>query len=136
MNSPADDVRVMLEGESSLALTLGENLYVSEMPDEIPGGPGVCVGLYDSGGFPPQPNFTYEYPTVQVQVRGLAGGYMEAYAMAQAILIALNGTFDVTIDSVRYVGVWAMQSPLFVGRDERNRPLFTINFRLHRGDAV
>lgn len=128
MNSPSEDIKDILDGQSSLALAFRTNLFVSEMPPK----PDECVAVYDTGGENPQPNYTYERPTVQVRVRGAKGDYEDAYALAEAIRNILNGMHDEEVGGTRYIGIWAMGDILFVGYDDNHRPLLTINFRLHR----
>jgi len=131
VSAPAKDVTDYLDGLSSLALDLGTNLATGEIPD----GDAISdryVGVFDSGGFDPQPNYDYERPTVQVRVRGNRGDYLGAHSLAKAIQVALNGQVDLELGSSRYLGVWAQGDVLFIGWDEAKRPIFTINFRLHR----
>lgn len=131
MNAPSEDVKDILEGITSLALTFTTDLFVSEMPAE----PDGCVCVYDTGGDPPQPDNVYKKPSVQVRVRGAKGGYLIAHALAQSIQDVLHGTANYTINGARYIGIWAVGDVLFVGYDDNHRPLLTANFRLHRTNA-
>ena len=131
MNAPSEDVKDILEGITSLALTFATDLFVSEMPAE----PDGCVCVYDTGGDDTEANYVYEKPTVQVRVRGAKGGYLTAHALAQSIRDTLNGEHDYTINGARYIGIWAVGDVLSVGYDDNHRPLLTVNFRLHRTNA-
>lgn len=131
MNAPSEDVKDYLVGVSALALEFATNLFISEMMDE----PDECTCIYDTGGTPAEPHITYERPTFQIRVRGVRGEYQDAYDLAQAIKIELNGVNNETIATSRYIGIWLNSDIIFVGYDEKHRPLFSINFRAHRTDA-
>lgn len=103
-------------------------IFVSTEPDR----PSQAITLYDTGGFPPDPQVSIDHPTVQVRVRGSKDGYAEGYAKVLACRDALH-LFRGTVDSTtRYIGVWAMQDPVWIGKDDSARPLFTCNFRCLR----
>lgn len=131
MNAPSEDVKDILIGISALALEYAVNLFISEMPDT----PDECVCIYDTGGAPATPHISYERSTFQVRVRGNRGAYQDAYDLAQAIKIELNGINNVTIATTRYIGIWSAMDIIFVAYDEKHRPLLSINFRAHRTDA-
>ena len=128
MNPPSIDVKDILAATSSLALTFATDLFVSEMPTT----PDACVCVYDSGGDDPEVEYTYERPHVQVRIRGDKGGYEVAHELARAIRDTLSGTANYTINAARYVGIWAVGDILSIGYDNNQRPLLTVNFRLHR----
>lgn len=131
MNAPSKDIAGILAATSSVALTAGTDLFTNIMPET----PDACVSVYDSGGDPPEPSFTYKYPTVQVRIRGDKGDQSPAYAQAEACQDALNGTENYTINSTRYIGIWGVGDIMFIGYDDNNRPIFTVNFRIHRTPA-
>ena len=131
MNAPSEDIKDLLEEPSSLGLAFKENLFVSEMP----GSPDGCVVVYDTGGDDADAGYLYDRPSVQIRVRGAKGGYKDAYALALAIKGELHGATDHEINSTRYVGMWATGDILSLGYDDNHRPLFSVNFRLHRTDA-
>lgn len=131
MNAPSEDIKDHLIGVSVLTLTFGTDLYISEMPDE----PHECVCIYDTGGAIAEPHITYERPTFQIRVRGARGKYQDAYDIAQAIKVELNGANGITLGTSRYIGIWLVSDIIFVGYDEKHRPLLSINFRAHRTNA-
>lgn len=126
MNSPAIEVKDILE-DFNIG-TFARDLFVSQMPET----PDVCMCVYDSGGFAPDSDNIYERPTVQVAVRGAAGKYEEAYGKAASIKNILHDLHNESWGTSRYIGIWAMSDVLFLGYDEKNRPLLTVNFRIHR----
>ena len=131
MNSPATDISVILEATSSLALTFGTDLFVSEMPDT----PDESVCVYDTGGFEPEANFIYERPTVQVRVRGAKGDYVATYTLTQGIRDTLHPLANYTINGARYVAIWCQSDIISLGFDKNHRPMLSVNFRIHRTEA-
>lgn len=131
MNAPSEDLRDILAGTSSLALTFATNLFVSEMPSA----PDNCVCVYDTGGFEPDSNFTYERPTVQIMVRGAKGAYFSAHEQAQEIRDVLTATINHTINGARYIAIWCQSDVLSLGFDNNHRPMLSVNFRMHRTTA-
>lgn len=129
MNPPSEDIKDILESVSSLALTFATNLFVGEVSGEIE---GECVSVYDTGGEAPDPHIQYEKPHVQVRVRGNEGDYLGAHELAQQCRDELNGLENYTINSARYIGIWCISDVLFVSWDDHRRPIFTVNFRIHR----
>ena len=128
MNSPAQDIRIILEADSSLGLVFGTDLFIGLMPDS----PDACASIADSGGFPASPG-PYYYPTAQVLVRGIVGSYAATSAVAADVVAALHEyTGQPDSSSYFYAGIWSMYDPIFIGVDEKNRPLFSMNFRIQR----
>lgn len=127
MNAPSEDVKDILDGISSLALTFKTDLFTVEMP----GTPDECVCIYDSGGFDPQPN-DLERPTVQIKVRGTKNGYSAAYSLAKSIRSELHEYANQTVNSTRYIQIYAQGDILYLGKDDNQRPLLSMNFRIDR----
>lgn len=131
MNAPAEDIKDILENISALGFTFATDLFVGEMPVT----PDACVTIYDTGGYAPEVDYVYERPTIQIRVRGAKGEYQNGHGLAQDIRDALNGLTGYIVNSARYVGIWCEGDVMALGNDDNNRPLFTVNFRLHRTDA-
>lgn len=134
MNPPSVDVKDLLNGDSSLGLTFGVDLFVSEIPETT----GLAVGLFDYGGMSPEVNYTYERPNVQVVIRGAKspGAYVEAHKKAQAVRDFLIAQRQPILNGARYIGIWALSDVSFIGYDENHRPQVTVNFRLHRTTSI
>lgn len=128
MRAPSIDIADLLEGETSLGLSIAGNLFVSEMPEKA----GLVVSVYDSGGMPQEVNYSYKRPNVQVRVRGAVGKYEDAYNMAQDIQDFLLAQRRPVVNGSLYIGIWALSDVQFVGYDESHRPLVTVNFRMDR----
>ena len=127
MNSPAVDIAGILA--TAGVGTISTDLFVSEQPKT----PDECVTVFDTGGFPPESNYVYRKPTVNVRVRGKRGGYRNAYAVAKSIVDALHDKTNEDIDSAnRIIAIWCMGDIIALGKDDDERPLLSVNFRIHR----
>ena len=131
LNPPSEDFKDMLEGESSLGLVFATDLFINKMPSS----PDNVVSIHDASGESPEVNYTYEKPGVQIRVRGAKGGYKAAHEQAQDIRNFLHPTGNLTINGARYVGIWAEGDIIPLGDDDNERPLFSMNFRVHRTDT-
>ena len=131
MNAPSEDIKDILASTSSLALTYATDLFIGEMPTS----PNQCVCVYDTGGQEPDVDRIYEKPTIQIRVRGERGAYRTTQELTQACRDVLHGTANYTINSARYIGIWCNSDVMFIGMDDNSRPLFTVNFRIHRTTA-
>jgi hypothetical protein len=130
MNPPSVDIKDLLIANGTLGLTLGTNLFVSEIPETN----ALAVGVYDYPGEGPELEYTYERPNVQVQVRGgkVGGAYVAAHQMAQRIRDVLIAQRRPVINGARYILITCLSDVGFVGYDENHRPQLTVNFRIHR----
>ncbi len=128
MQPSSEDVKDILLGISSLALTYATDLFIAEMPDK----PDNAVCIFDTGGYNPEANYVYQRPTIQVRVRGAKGAYTAAHEQIQAIRDELHALTDTTINGARYVGIWQEGDIISAGPDDNKRPNVTVNFRIHR----
>ena len=130
MNLASEDVRdMLLSSAAALDLAFGTDLFIGFMPES----PDFCVVVYDTGGSDPDSGKTIYRPHVQVMVRGAVGGYRAAGMLARSIQVYLKERHNETWNATWYVGVWGMGDVLFISHDEKNRPIFSVNFRLQRG---
>jgi len=128
MSTPAQDIRLILEGASSLGLSFGTDLFVGLMPDS----PDECVSIIDTPGTEPGVG-PYYYSSVQVLVRGGVGEYDSAAALGRDIAAVLHEyTGKPDSSTLYYAGIWQLSEPFFIGVDEKNRPLFSTNYRIQR----
>lgn len=131
MNPCSEDVKDMLESSAVGAGTYGTDLFISLMPPT----PNACLAVFDTGGYDPQAGYDYERPTVQVRIRGEVFGYQAAWDKAKEVSTALHGLYNETWNGARYVGIWQQGDIIFMGYDDNNRPLLSLNFRIHRAAA-
>lgn len=128
MTTASQDVRYILDGQSSLALEFGTDLFIGLMPET----PNLCVSLADYSGMSPDPN-DYFKPSFQVLVRGNVGEYDIAAELAESIVTVLHEyTGTPNPSGYFYAGIWLSGDITFLGVDELNRPLFSLNFRTQR----
>jgi hypothetical protein len=132
----ADDLATELSDAAvgTLAGTSGWGIYIGQEPDTAPA-PDTIITLYDMGGDPPNPKFLFEEPTVRIRVRGAVQGYAAAYAKCVGIKDALLGLASKTIATTLYVGVFQLSDILFLNTDDKNRPVFSMLFRVAREPA-
>lgn len=122
-SSPADDIA------ASILAGAGITAYVGTEPPE----PDTCVTLYDTGGDGELAYRGYENPTVQVRVRSF--DYAAGYALAVQIRDMLVTERRIVTAEYVYSGFWLVSDVAKIGRDDKNRELFTFNLRIHRGTA-
>ena len=88
MNPSSQDIKDMVDGESSLGLTFGTNLFTGielSTPDD-------AVTIFDTPGSPPQlalDDSEYNYPSVQIRVRN--NSYLTGWTLINDIKALLHG---------------------------------------------
>jgi hypothetical protein len=130
MNAQSEDIKDMLEAESSLGLSFGTNLFIGkeeEQPDDV-------VTIFDTMGYPDQLTFEaserYEYPSAQIRVR--SNDYLTGYNLAQDIKESLHGRGQETWNGTLYTVIRCVNGPALMDWDESKRPRFIINLNLQR----
>jgi hypothetical protein len=90
------------------------------------------IAIMDSGGRGGEVKVAIDYPSVQIIVKGssASGGYVATYNKAREVYDVLQGidTPNATWDEL--VSCVAMNQPAWLGRDDKDRPQFSLNFRL------
>ena len=129
MNSAAEDIKDYLVDQG--VGTLKTDLFVGDMPNT----PDACVSIVDSPGLSPELRYEWERPGIQILTRASIGGYRSAYTKAKLVYDTLHGTTNETINATIYKLIAAAHSPLYVGKDEKNRPMWSINFNIQRTSA-
>jgi hypothetical protein len=113
-----------LRGDASL----GEDLFLGQMPDE----PDLCSALIslDKGDtahtHDARPAFVY-YP-VELVVR--AKVYAEGFTRAARLATALGDMTNTTYYGRKVLGVTRIAGPRLLGMDDKNRAMFTTDFRV------
>jgi hypothetical protein len=129
MNAPSTDIiEILVSSTKGLDLIFGTNLFQTFMPET----PNFCVSVNDSGGYDPQSNYVYEKPTIQILVRGKLWGYTAAYAQIKEIHNVLHDLHGEVWGGSKYIGIWTQGCVLPLGYDNNNRPMLSLNFRIHR----
>ena len=130
MNAPSIDIAdLLILSSSGLSFVQGTDLFIGQEPDI----PDECITIYDRPGFAPENIIeVYDKPGFMVRIRGAKKDYSGAYNNAQDIKEYLHKMADETINATRYIGIWAEGDANFIGYDDNNRPIFTLNFICHR----
>jgi len=129
MNSAADDIRTILDADSSLGLTFAVDLFINREPAK----PNDCVTIFDTGGYPPYLGLTskgYEYPSIQVRIRNADESI--GYQLIQNIMVALHGLAQQTVNGTLYTVVYCSSGPALLDWDEGGRCRWVANFNLQR----
>ena len=131
MNVVSEDIKDMLEGESSLELIYGTNLYLGKEPKT----PKDTVTIFDTVGYAPQltlggQGVDYFYPSIQIRVRNKK--YLTGWSLIQDIRTALHGRAHETWNGTLYTVIYCANGPALLDWDENNLVRFIINFNLQR----
>jgi len=104
----------------------GWQIEIGAMPES----PDKVITIYDTGGQAPNPKWLLDFPTLQVMVRGAVGTYLDTFVEAKAVKDILLGTPSQDLNGDRWVSITQNGELGFLGRDEDERPLFSVNFAL------
>jgi len=104
-------------------------LFKSQLPDNV----DTAVAILETGGEAPIRSFNTvvgsvmaEQPRVQIVSRALS--YPTARTNIHTAWKLLENVQNRTINSVRYLSIYAAQSPFFLERDANNRAVCACNF--------
>lgn len=92
--------------------------------------PNKTILITDTGGLEANPRWSLDFPSLQVMVRGEVGGYLDTHKEASAVKDILLGLPPQDVNGDRWVSITMASDVAFLGVDETERPLFSINFRL------
>lgn len=127
--TPAQDIVTILASEGHG--TLGVDLWVASEPD----GDGILdnvITVYDTTPHkPPEVNYNFEYPSIQVRVRRKPGFDQACREKALDLMNSLHGYVG-TVGSIQYHAIRAISGPISLGEDERGRSRYVCNFNLER----
>jgi hypothetical protein len=112
-----------LIGNTYAFLTIGENLFVGAMPDK----PDLCFCFYDTGGGMQNDRLAIDTSNVQLTGRG---DYESCANFMNLIRIALQSISPMTLVQLNLVGIWIITPLTCLGRDNKNRFQFSINFKV------
>lgn len=143
-NSLGDEICLYLQ-DQSLGLNFNGagsiNLFSTLMPDQ----PDLAVAIIERGGIPPvmwltggagatgpaQPESLLDRPVFQVFVRSSMTGYTTGNTTVQGVFKALQGVVETVLNppsgSLFHL-ISAMQSPMYLGRDDRERHQWSQNY--------
>ena len=133
MNSTATDIATLLDGDTSLGLTLETDLFVGRMPNE----PDDCVVVYDNPGGAPmltldKATSNYFYSSVYVRIRNIK--YAPGWEQMFDILEFLHASSQDVVGTTYYALIKAMNDPQVLHWDDNERVIMFINFEVQRRD--
>lgn len=92
--------------------------------------PDQVVAFYDTPGMSPNPKWLVDYPSVQVMVRAGPNKYSGGYTKIRQIRDKLLGFESADVGADRWVSITCMGDAGFLSYDDKERPLFSVNFRI------
>lgn len=97
----------------------------------MPNKPDKCITVYDSGGRDPEARLSINYPSIQVVVRASEKEYAAAWDQCDKLKGWIHGINEVNAAAYPDLRSCLMTGEITdLGRDENNRPSFSMNFRL------
>lgn len=134
MNTPAHDTALFLsalDGFGDFGDTSEWSTYVGREP--VASGSVVnVVTCYDTGGGP-GPLIDFRKPTVQVRVR--SASYNAGWQKINEAYEALVQPYYSSAPDVAILGWVPTSDCAFIGRDDQDHSLFTVNFEVMRSGA-
>lgn len=129
--SPAEHLMNILANVAppigAIGSATGWRLGCGRMLDE----PDQQIILNDMPGERPSPKWLLDYPYIQALIRGSEDDWQGTRQKTQDVYDALLGILPITfvggdhLDAITGAG-----NPSFIGSDQKNRPMFSANFRL------
>lgn len=125
MTSPANVMAIntpntVIEGATGWAAKVGK---LVSTPDKV-------AVFYDTGGQNPNPRWLVDYVMVQCIVRALPNDYAAGWAKIREIRDYWLGFESQNLNSERWVSVSVMGDIGFISYDDKERPTFSVNFRI------
>lgn len=102
------------------------------IPAELPESKHPCLFVMDSGGFAPHMYVPTERPTWQIIVKGKSYktnplNMAATETIANQLKDLLHRKVNYMIGSTRVFSSLAMQQPIYLGLDDADRPMYSIN---------
>lgn len=103
----------------------GTSLFKGYLPSE----PDFCIGVLDTGGEAPEIDVPIRKPTFQIMLRHTS--YTAGKAKLEEIYTAFHGKANTQLvpDGTYFYYILAISNGGHIGRDERGRDEFSINFQ-------
>jgi hypothetical protein len=131
MTSPAQDAAAILvsagvgvlgapSGATGWRIMVGRHV---DLPDQQ-------IALVDTGGSNSNPAFLLDEVSLQALVRGPKDRYDLGWQKAKDVKDVLLGRDPQDLTTSRWDGVTALGDITYMGADDNNRPLFSMNFRI------
>lgn len=102
--------------------TPGTSIFEGYLPDD----PDACLAIFDTGGLPPDRDLPVADPTFQVLVRSTSLPLVRA--KVDAVVTALHQLSNESLGGTHYYYIFLMGEPAHIGRDQKGRDEYSINF--------
>ena len=119
-----DDIAQHIHNKS--IAVLGLSLFKTYMPDD----PDSCMAIIDTGGLEPSKEIVdIEQPTFQIFIRNT--NYSTGKALVDRLRDEFHGKSQIRLipNGSFFFFIFLMSEGTSLGRDEKKRSLFSINFR-------
>lgn len=128
MYDPAQGVKDLLvtASEGTFGAATGWGIFVGPLPINN----DTCIVINQTGGRNPYPHLLVNFPSVQVMVRGVPGGYQAARTKIGSVVDKLLGITDQTVGGDTWRAINQIGDVSYLGLDENKRPLFSANFSI------
>jgi len=115
----SDDVAAYLIAQG---VGTSANIFAGQIPEAIDSG----IGVFEYQGQAPDKIVNLEFPNFEVQCRAL--DKFTAYNLAYDAYLVLNRQTDIVMNGVNYKRLEALSTPLFYGKDEKQRYQYLTNY--------
>ena len=123
MTSPAEDILKLLALHTDSIFIEGGNGFIGQQPEL----PHDCITVYDTGGGPQ--DSMNEIDDVSFMIHSRGSSYQDGWALIHEAKLILQSMAGKLVEGKEYVGVWSTSNIAFVGRDEKDRSIFSANFK-------
>jgi hypothetical protein len=127
---PSYDLALFFSSETSHSW--GVDVFSGRLPDR----PHEAIAFSDQGGVAPLNVFGgvgLRQPSLQVMVRADALDYLKSRALIDEVFAVLHCRVNVVANGREYKAIDAVQEPIWLGYDESERPMWSLNFSLMFG---
>jgi len=135
MRTPAHDTALTLSALAGFGAFGGADdwsTYVGREPLAADG-PVNCVTVYDTGG---AQNILADLRNPSIQVRVRSASYVSGWQKANEAYEALVNDLQSAVEDATILTWVAISDVTFIGRDDGDRCLFTVNFNMLRDGAA
>lgn len=111
------------------------------IPTDLPETKFPCLFVMDSGGYAPHDYVPTERPTFQVIVKGKSYKVLPANmaiteALGKQLVKELHRKANYIVGSTHVFSSLAMQQPIPLGLDDKDRPMYSTNFMFYTKEAT
>jgi len=125
---------------------IGTTLDVDVFLGKMPATPDVAVALFEYGSLPAQPNLSgggaspgtlirYEFPRIQILVRGVKDDYSGPWTVAKNARKAMLAIQNQTLSGTYYISALPENGPFFLRRDTNDRVEFAANYQVEKAES-